>query len=160
MIVVGTGHRDLRDRDWIADQIERSLIDMGTSLLYVGMASGADLLMAKVAWGLGIPFIAAKPWAGHKPRQADVYDYGRALRFAEEVIDVTSYEEYPGAWVYDERNRFMVDRAEAYLAILESGRRGGTFNCMNYAVRKGLPGTKIDPLMKEVEKIEAKAVHK
>ena len=74
MIVVGTGHRDLRDRDWIAAQIERSLIDMGASLLYVGMASGADLLMAKTAYNLGIPFIAAKPWAGHRPRQSDIYD--------------------------------------------------------------------------------------
>lgn len=159
MIVVGTGHRDLRDRDWIADQIERSLLDMGASLLYVGMASGADLLMAKVAWGLGIPFIAAKPWAGHKPRQADAYDYGRALRFAKEVVNVTEYQEYPGAWVYDERNRFMVDHAESFLAILESGRRGGTFNCVNYAMRKNLPGVKIDPLMKEVQRIEAKVVH-
>jgi uncharacterized phage-like protein YoqJ len=155
MIVVGTGHRDLRDRDWIAGQIERSLIDMGTSLLYVGMASGADLLMAKTAYNLGIPFIAAKPWAGHKPRQSDVYDYGRALKFAYKVVDVTEYDDYPGAWVYDERNRYMVDHSQKVLAILESGRRGGTFNCLNYAKRKKLSGTVIDPLMKEVNSFEA-----
>jgi uncharacterized phage-like protein YoqJ len=154
VIVVGTGHRDLRDRDWIADQIERSLLDMGASLLYVGMASGADLLMAKVAWGLNIPFIAAKPWAGHKPRQSDAYDYNRALQLAQEVINVTEYQSYPGAWVYEERNRFMVDRSEAYLSVLESGRRGGTFNCVNYAQKKNLSGINIDPLMKEVVKFE------
>lgn len=154
MIVVGTGHRDLRDRDWIADQIERSLTEMGASLLYVGMASGADLLMAKVAWGIGIPFIAAKPWAGHAPRVADRYDYQKALRFAHEVVNVTSYQEYPGVWVYDERNRYMVDKAEAYLSVLEAGRRGGTFNCVKYAQRMGLSGTNIDPLMKEVKRFE------
>lgn len=123
---------------------------MGASLLYVGMASGADLLMAKVAWGMGIPFIAAKPWAGHQSRREDSYDYERALRFAKEVINVTDYDHYPGAWVYEARNRFMVDRAEGYLAVLETGRRGGTFNCVNYAKSKKMKGITIDPLMKEV----------
>lgn len=150
MIVVGTGHRDLGDRNWIADQMRRSLTEMGASLLYVGMASGADLLMAKVAWSMGIPFIAAKPWAGHGPRRSDSYDYDRALRFAKEVINVTDYDHYPGAWVYEARNRFMVDRAEAYLAVLESNRRGGTFNCVNYAKAKRMSGRVIDPLMREV----------
>jgi hypothetical protein len=153
MIVAGTGHRDLRDRDWIAGQIEKALIDMGASLVYVGMASGADLLMAKISWGLGIPFIAAKPWRGHKPRQADEYDYGRALHYADEVINVTNYDSYPGAWVYEERNRYMVDNADAYLAVLEAGRTGGTYNCVKYASRKGKSVIIIDPLMREVTKL-------
>ncbi|AYB70931.1 DprA-like ssDNA binding protein [Streptomyces phage Yaboi] len=153
MIVAGTGHRDLRDRDWIAAQTEKALIDMGASLVYVGMASGFDLLLAKTAWGLGIPFIAAKPWRGHKPRRVDEYDYSRALHYADEVVNVTSYDDYPGAWVYEERNRFMVDNADAYLAVLEAGRTGGTYNCVKYASRKNKPGMIIDPLMKEVTRL-------
>jgi len=150
MIVAGTGHRELRDRDWIAAQTERALIDLGASLVYVGMASGFDLLLAKTAWGLGIPFIATKPWKGHKPRNADVYDYGRALQLAEDVVDVTDFSDYPGAWVYDVRNRYMVDKADHVLGLLEPGKRGGTYNCLTYAMNELKPISVIDPLMKEV----------
>lgn len=149
MIVAGTGHRDLRDRDWIAAETERALIDLRASLVYVGMASGYDLLLAKTAWGLGIPFIAAKPWAGHKPRRADVYDYYRALELASEVVDVNPVEKYPGAWIYELRNRYMVDKADHVLALHEAGKKGGTYNCLKYAEDKK-PMTIIDPLMKEV----------
>ncbi|UMO76284.1 DprA-like DNA processing chain A [Streptomyces phage Tomas] len=154
MIVAGTGHRELRDRDWIADKTEKALIDMGASLVYVGMASGFDLLLAKTAWSLGIPFIAAKPWKGHQPRVADKYDYGRALHHAVEVVDVSDLEDYPGAWVYEVRNRYMVDRAEVVLAVLEAGTKGGTYNCVKYASGKK-PVRIIDPLMREEFKIEA-----
>lgn len=150
MIVAGTGHRDLRDRDWIAAETERALIDLGASLVYVGMASGFDLLLAKTAWGLGIPFIAAKPWKGHQGRRADTYDYAKALQHAHEVVNVTSFEDYPGAWVYEERNRYMVDRAQHVLGCLEAGRTGGTYNCLKYASRLKKPTTTIDPLMREV----------
>lgn len=160
MIVAGTGHRELRDRDWIAAETEKALIDMGASLVYTGMASGFDLLLAKTAWGLGIPFIAAKPWRGHRPRNADIYDYNRALELAHEVVNVTAYDNYPGAWVYEERNRYMVDEADAVLGMLEAGRTGGTYNCLKYASRKEKPLTVIDPLMKEVWRVGSDSVQK
>ena len=156
MIVAGTGHRDLRDRDWIAAETEKALIDMGASLVYTGMASGFDLLLAKTAWGLGIPFIATKPWRGHKPRRADVYDYERALELAQEVVNVSPSNDYPGAWAYVQRNRYMVDHAEGVLGVLEAGKTGGTYNCIKYASGK-MPIRIIDPLMKEVFKIEKEA---
>lgn len=156
MIVAGTGHRDLRDRDWIAAETEKALIDMGASLVYTGMASGFDLLLAKTAWGLGIPFIATKPWRGHKPRRADVYDYERALELAQEVVNVSPSNDYPGAWAYEQRNRYMVDHAEGVLGVLEAGKTGGTYNCIKYASGK-MPIRIIDPLMKEVFKIEKEA---
>ena len=152
MIVAGTGHRELRDRDWIAAQTEKALIDMGASLVYTGMASGFDLLLAKTAWGLGIPFIAARPWRGHTPRVADRYDYNRALQLAQDVVDVLPNMEYPGAWAYQKRNEYMVDNADAVLAVLESGKRGGTYNCVKYATGKTV--RIIDPLMKEVWNVE------
>ncbi|ASR77572.1 DprA-like ssDNA binding protein [Streptomyces phage Paradiddles] len=153
MIVAGTGHRDLRDRDWIAAQTEKALIDMGASLVYVGMASGFDLLLAKTAWGLGIPFIAAKPWRGHQPRVADQYDYNRALQLAQEVVNVLPNDSYPGAWAYQKRNEYMVDQAEGVLALLEAGKTGGTYNCLKYASGK-MPIRIIDPLMREVRDVE------
>jgi uncharacterized phage-like protein YoqJ len=153
MIVAGTGHRELRDRDWIADNVERFLLNSGTSLLYVGMASGADLLMAKIAWGLKIPFVAVRPWKNHAPRIADRYDYYRALELASDIVNATDYESYPGAWVYEARNRYMVDRVDAVLAVLEKDSKGGTFNCVKYARRNYVPVHTIDPLMKEVHEI-------
>ncbi len=149
MIVAGTGHRELRDRDWIAAQTERALIDMGASLVYTGMASGFDLLLAKTAWGLGIPFIAAKPWRGHVPRVADRYDYYRALELAQDVVNVLPNDDYPGAWAYQKRNEYMVDNSEGVLALLEAGKKGGTYNCLKYASGK-MPIKVIDPLMREV----------
>lgn len=160
MIVAGTGHRDLRDRDWIAAETEKALINLGASLVYVGMASGYDLLLAKTAWGLGIPFIAVKPWKGHKPRVADRYDYGRALQYAAEVIDVTSHEQYPGAWIYDKRNQYMVDHSDYVLGLLEDGKKGGTYNCLKYAYSQKKPMTIIDPLMKEVREVATNPISK
>jgi uncharacterized phage-like protein YoqJ len=154
MIVAGTGHRELRDRDWIAAETEKALIDMGASLVYTGMASGFDLLLAKTAWGLKIPFIAVRPWKGHKPRIADRYDYSRAIQLAEEVVDVLPNEDYPGVWAYQKRNEYMVDNADALLSLFEDGTKGGTFRCLKYAYGKK-PMRIIDPLMKEVRDVEA-----
>lgn len=153
MIVAGTGHRELRDRDWIAAETEKALIEMGASLVYTGMASGFDLLLAKTAWGLRIPFIAVRPWSGHVPRKADEYDYKRAIQLADDVVDVLPNKDYPGAWAYQRRNEYMVDRADAVLGLLEAGKKGGTYNCLNYAYGK-MPMRIIDPLMKEVRDVE------
>lgn len=150
MIVAGTGHRELRDRDWTAAEIEKALSHLGASRVYVGMASGFDLLLAKTAWGMGIPFIAAKPWRGHQARRADTYDYNRALQLAEEVVDVSPFDEYTGPWVYDVRNRYMVDNSDLVLAMYENTGKGGTHNCIKYAKGMGTPVSIINPLTKEV----------
>lgn len=42
------------------------------------------------------------------------------------------------------RNRFMVDHADGILAVWD-GSKGGTGNCVSYALKKGKPVTVIDP---------------
>jgi uncharacterized phage-like protein YoqJ len=90
------------------------------------------------ALDLGLPVIAAKPWRGHGPRKSDVALYERILDEAVEVVDVNPSDSYPGAWVYQKRNEWMVDNATHILAYYNGAPRGGTFNCLKYAnkVRK------------------------
>ncbi len=99
------------------------------------MASGVDLLSAKLADSMGIPFWAIRPWAGHAPRKADVLLYKGALENAEFTYAVSPFENYPGPWVYQKRNEWMVDRAHTLLAVWD-GSPGGTNNCLEYAIKR------------------------
>lgn len=155
MIVAGTGHRELRDRDWTAAVIEGALNHLGASRVYVGMASGFDLLLAKIAWHMDIPFICAVPWKGHVPRRADTYDYYRALELAEKVHYVVPVDDFPGNWVYQKRNEFMVCKADIVLAMYEETGRGGTHNCIEYAKKVNKPVWSMNPATKEVRTFEA-----
>ena len=98
-----------------------------------GMANGVDLWAADEALDLALPVIAAKPWAGHGPRKSDVALYERVIREAVEVVDVDPAVNYPGPWVYQKRNEWMVDHATHVLAYYNGAPKGGTFNCLKYA---------------------------
>lgn len=105
-----------------------------------GMASGVDLWAGCAALDLRIPVISAKPWAGHKARQADVEAYERIVNEAIQVVNVTDYDSYPGPWVYQVRNEWMVDRADEVLCVWKSPKKtGGTWNCIKYALGNDKP---------------------
>src|SRR5690349_13971609 len=104
--------------------------------LIQGMAAGVDLWSARAAYFAEVPYWCARPWFGHMPRVADRKDYESALKHAEKVIDVNPSSKYPGAWVYQERNKWMVDNADMVLAVWD-GTTGGTFNAVKYARDEG-----------------------
>jgi len=104
-----------------------------------GMANGVDLWAGNVALDLGLPVIAAKPWAGHGPRKSDVALYERIIKEAVEVVDVNLSETYIGPWLYQVRNEWMVDNATHVLAYYNGAPKGGTFNCLKYANKKKKP---------------------
>ena len=112
-----------------------------------GMAIGADTLFASAVIGVGISdyLIAAVPFAGQEskwpPASQEVYwnILNRCGR-VEHVCD-------PGyaAWKMQARNKWMVDNSREVLAVWDGTEQGGTWNCMQYAVKKGRSIARLDP---------------
>lgn len=149
MIVAITGHRPERIPDMKAmeEALSEAYLELEVTKVIQGMAAGIDLLAARTAFRLDIPFISARPWAGHTPRVADQISYENAIVYAEEVVNVHPSIKYPGAWVYQKRNEWMVDRAELVIAVWDGQPKGGTYNCVKYAHDvKELPILMIDPV--------------
>ena len=143
-----TGHRPERLEDHeeaVKELISEALQHLGATRLYQGMAAGVDLWSAKEAWKLKIPYAAVKPWAGHKPRVTDRIEYAKVLKHATAIIDVDPSIEYPGAWVYNKRNEFIVDESNVMIAVWDGMPYGGTYNCIKYAWEKRVPVLRIDP---------------
>lgn len=159
MKVAITGHRPEKINNWqfVEHQLLTAFQDFKTDLVIQGMAAGVDLVAAKCAYRAGIPFWCAKPWKTHKGRMGGSMGYAvswesfydQALQHAEKVIDVTDYENYPGAWIYQKRNEWMVDNADMVIAVWD-GSSGGTANCVKYAKKKEVPIWQINPETYEV----------
>lgn len=147
MKIAITGHRPekLSSISFIEASLRKAYRDTAATLIIQGMAAGVDLMSAKIAYQMGLPWICAKPWEGHKPRRDDEINYQRAIDLAQEVVSVNPSLEYPGPWVYQKRNEWMVDNSEIVVAVWD-GTKGGTFNCVNYAKKKKMPIYRIDPL--------------
>lgn len=158
-IVAITGHRPekITDFRYVETQLRHAFHDFDARRVIQGMAAGVDLVAAKTAYQMHIPYWCAVPYKGHKARTGgsngyvpswEAY-YENALLYAEEVHYVTDYESYPGAWVFQKRNEWMVDHANFVVAVWD-GSNGGTKNCVDYAIKKKLPIWRIDPLWHEV----------
>lgn len=147
-----TGHRPeaIDDMVWVRAAIKQAYADMNATKVIQGMAAGVDLWSAAEAWNSKIPFVAAKPWAGHTPRIADRKAYEWVVSNAVEVVDVSSAESFPGNFIYHTRNKYMVDNADAVLAVWDGSLRGGTYACFQYAVQQEKPIYRIDPKRKVV----------
>ena len=107
------------------------------------MAAGVDLWSAQIARQLGLMYECAKPWAGHKPRKADAKLYDEVLHFSDKVTNVSDSDTYPGPWIYQKRNEYMVDNADVVLAVWD-GTAGGTANAVRYAETLERPIFRID----------------
>lgn len=135
-----TGHREERIPNLIGLRIALTnlLEQCSPSLFIQGMANGVDLNSGVVALKAGIPVMSAKPWAGHTARQEDQYMYDWVWNRSEQRI-VDEAKRYPGPWVYHKRNEYMVDHADALLACWDGSEKGGTYACLQYALRKQKP---------------------
>jgi uncharacterized phage-like protein YoqJ len=151
MKIAITGHRPEKlDEQWTKDALKQALSTLKPDVIYVGMAAGVDLWSAVTAYHLGIPWICAKPWAGHRPRVADEYMYSWVERHAQEIINVSPEMKYPGVWVYHKRNEYMVDHADDVLAVWDGSRSGGTAACVRYAQRSQKVIHRVDPKTQEI----------
>jgi len=139
MIVAGTGHRPEKcDESDVRKKVEHVFKTAPVGVFISGVAAGYDLWAADVALDLGVELWVARPWKGHQPRLADAALYAKVIAGASKVFNVSEELEYPGPWIYQKRNEFMVDNATHVLAYWD-GTRGGTYNCVKYAEKKLVP---------------------
>jgi len=154
-----SGHRPEKIEDKIDVKVffQREFERLSPERVIQGCAAGCDLWAGEVAIGMGIDLTSAKPWAGFRPRQLDRELYKYVIDNSKEVVDVTEYENYPGPWVYQVRNKWMVDHADIVVAVWD-GTPGGTANCGNYAADKNIPIIRYHPVLKWVKETNARWV--
>jgi len=137
MIYAATGHRPDKLGGYSLDARE-DLISFAINILpkgtfITGIALGWDQAVAEACLRTNQPYIAAVPFLGQEDTwpSNSIRQYRRLLDNAEEV----HYINPPGyaAWKMQKRNQWMVDRADAVLALW-NGSPGGTANCVAYAL--------------------------
>lgn len=145
MIIAGTGHRPDKLGGYDPHTTKR-VLEFATQVLQyhqpstviTGMAQGWDMAMAQAAVNLGIPFHAYVPFHGQEqvwPSATRLY-YKALLRLAQHVIVVTDGGYSKAAM--QARNQRMVDDCDLLLALW-NGSKGGTENCLLYAMLTGRP---------------------
>ena len=72
--------------------------------------------------------------------------YDKILQGSDEIIDVS--EGGFAAWKMHKRNRWMVDHGQYVIAVWDQERKGGTWNCLEYALKKGKKVFVINPFEK------------
>lgn len=145
MIVAGTGHRPDKLGGYsniIATRLEalaRSHFEAHRpSRVISGLALGWDQAVARAAIDLGIPLTAAMPFEGFDRRWPDS-SRCRLDKILEAAAEIVVCHPFPAPTLALQiRNEWMVDRADEMLALWD-GSWGGTFNCIQYAEKRGRP---------------------
>lgn len=145
MIVAATGHRPEKlggyGTDLAALRTELAmewLHSRGATRGITGLALGWDQDVALACYELGIPYIAAVPFAGQESRWPERSQrvYRWFINRAAEVV-IVSPGEY-SAHKMQVRNIWMADRCDTLLALY-NGSGGGTGNCIKYAADWEIP---------------------
>lgn len=138
LIICGTGHRpeDCEPEAVVRRKIRNALEEINPRVVITGMASGYDLWLGIEAIDYGSLVWAAKPWAGHKPRNDDKSQYEYVIEGASKVVEVNVSAVYLGPWMYHNRNEWMVDNSNEVLAYWSGKESGGTYACLQYAKNK------------------------
>lgn len=143
-VIAATGHRPDKLGGY-SNQVRLALGGLATEYLYreapekviSGMALGWDQAVAVTALALRIPLIAAVPFEGQESTWPE--DSQRLYRFILESADeVVVVSKVACNTAFQTRNKWMVDRATKMVALWD-GSWGGTFNCLDYARKRGVP---------------------
>ena len=150
MIIAATGHRpdklggyDIKTRRALGALAVEYLHERRPDEVIVGMAQGWDQAVAAACVVLDIPFVAAIPFFGQEQRWPEEAQqrYFRLLGMAKREVYTS---EDPSYDALQRRNEWMVGHA-GEMAALWNGTTGGTFNCLKYADRKGVPVVNLWP---------------
>lgn len=115
----------------IAEWAEREFIRLQPSVIYNGMARGADQIIACVAKRLNIPIICC--YAFPKP----YYDSTEQWIMTDNLVHFTFFT--PSSFSkksYYIRDCYMVDHADILLCVWDGVGTGGTFLTRNYALQQ------------------------
>lgn len=132
------------------------LSDIPAKHVIQGMANGVDLWSAAEAWHLDLPFTAVRPWATHNAGQKWQPAYDWAMKHAETIHNVSQATAYPGVQIYQTRNIWMVDHADVVLAVWDGRNRGGTYACIQYALKENKAIYRINPVKESTQFIPAR----
>lgn len=122
----------------------------GVTTFLSGMAMGVDIWAAELVLELkrelpqeDIRLIGVIPHEGQANKWSSDYRnrYFNTLAQAEKAVLISS--EYTEGCLFD-RNRYMVDHS-AHMIAVHNGEPGGTQHILNYAIRKGLDISIINP---------------
>lgn len=152
MIIAITGHRPDKlggykpcaEHEHIRLLMKKAFMAFQPTQIITGMALGVDQWAAEEALKLKIPLVAAIPFeeqASNWPHESQQH-YRNLLSQIPDQIRVCE----PGylVWKLQKRNEWMVDHCDMVLAFWD-GTKGGTANCVNYAVKKKKTVMQINP---------------
>lgn len=145
MILAATGHRPNKLGGYGPEVLKRLIVGATTTLteekpdaVISGMALGWDTAWALAALDLGVPLLAAVPFAGQDSRWPDANrDQYRQILSRAASVKVVCDGGYT-AWKMHARNAWMVNRCDKLIALWD-GTPGGTASCVAYARRKRKP---------------------
>lgn len=150
MKICVTGHRPdklygykLSDSKYIKlkERFKELLIQNNCTEAITGMALGTDMIFAIAVLelkkqGCDIKLHCAIPCRNHSYKWTKDYQdlYNYILNKANIVKLITDEDYKP--WLMQKRNEYMVDLADKVIAVWD-GSKGGTYNCVKYAEKKG-----------------------
>lgn len=157
-----TGHRpgDLFDADGHALDPQPAIADFLHRAGARGKASGRTRVRVVTGGALGIDQAVAAAVAAHPDVDGIRFDYAVFLPFPIEIMGArwsaaaraylvrlcAGAAELPppvsptyAAWAYGSRNRAMVDSSAFVVGFWSGIKKGGTYNCLHYAVREAKP---------------------
>ena len=141
LVIGATGHRTItHPEERVKEELKKIFTIEAPSHVISGMALGYDTLFVEVAIEMGIPFVAAIPFA----EQANLWPeenkkhYMNLLEKAKDIYihpqTVTKNKVYAG---YFGRNRWIVQNSQLLVAYMINSEDGGTAHTWNYAVKEG-----------------------
>lgn len=142
-ITIGaTGHRTItHDVEKVREELKNIFLVEKPSQVISGMALGYDTVFVEVAMELGIPFIAAVPFA----EQASVWPEKERQHYLDLLSKAKDIYIHPETKVgnkvyagYFGRNRWIVEHSQLLVAYMINSEDGGTAHTWKYAVKKGL----------------------
>ena len=147
-VIAATGHRpdklggyDQKTRRALGALAVEFLHERRPAKVISGMAIGWDMAVAAAAVTLGIPFVAAVPFADQALRWP-IESQDRYHRLLAQAHSVEYISMGYSAKAMQLRNEWMVNSADEMMA-LHDGSWGGTFNCLEYARKRGVPVTNL-----------------
>ena len=132
MILTVTGHRPQRlkgQEKLIKKWAKAQLLQLQPSILYNGMAQGADQIVAIAAKELNIPIICCYPFPrkNYHPTEQWIMENNKII-FIQPTFSKQSYII---------RDKFMVDHSDVILAVWDGIQQGGTYTTREYAIKQG-----------------------
>lgn len=113
------------------------LVFIKPEVVLTGMALGWDMAVAQACFELGIPYTPCIPFKGQECKWCSEQQalYHQLIAAAPCPAVYVSEPPYSPAKM-DVRNRYMVDNSEHTLALWSGDPKGGTANCVRYAIKK------------------------